>query len=60
MPIGYPIPVSPESIHTSNMIQTEQVVLMYLGFYRSIYITAFEEEEAMNLKDSNEWGHEKG
>ena len=30
--------VSPENIHISNIIQIEQVILMYLGVYTHMYV----------------------
>lgn len=37
--VGYPVPlVIPRSMHTSNIMHTEQVSLMYLGIYIWIYM----------------------
>lgn len=45
---------SPENIHTSNSIQTEQVIFRNTYEYPYTHSMAISKEEAMNLKVSGE------
>lgn len=42
--------ISPEKVHTSNIVRTKQIGFNYLG----IYVTAIKEKEATDLKESRE------
>lgn len=50
IPLDYPAPNNPENMHTSNILQAEQVIV------RNIYIyeITVNEKETMILKESKE------
>lgn len=48
--------VSPEKICTSNILQFEQVVFIYLGTQTHTHVTKMKEKEAVNLNEDERVG----
>jgi hypothetical protein len=58
MIIQYQI-ISPENIHASNILQTEQVIHKNIYVHVHVHETAIKENETMNLKEGKE-GYMRG